>query len=71
MLQELNHCPFCGCEAKLMHGFDGMEKASYVKCVYCGAQTAKFVISTEYAADALAAEAWNGRAGNATGNNEP
>ena len=60
-MKELERCPFCGGEAKLMRGYAGVEKMSYVKCAHCGAQTDKFVISTEYAADTLAAEAWNGR----------
>ena len=60
-MEELKYCPFCGKEAKLMHGYHGVEKMSYVKCTHCAARTAEFEISTEYAADVIAVEAWNKR----------
>ena len=37
-------------------------ETSKVKCKACGACSKNFFISTKYAADAMAAEAWNRRA---------
>jgi len=60
-MTDLKRCPFCGGEAKISHMGPYASRASKVECVGCGACTKYFSISTEYAADAMAAEAWNRR----------
>jgi len=61
---NLKPCPFCGGEATLVHisrmGYDG----SVVKCHGCNCQIEGkwFRVSTSYASDEKAIEAWNRRA---------
>ena len=58
---DLKRCPFCGGKAKISHMGPYASKTSKVECEGCGACTKYFFISTEYAADVVAAEAWNRR----------
>lgn len=58
----LKECPFCGGIAELEHYGGGLTTISaLVKCTKCGAKTAEFEFCTKYAADAVAADAWNRR----------
>lgn len=60
-MADLKRCPFCGGEAKVSHSGPFVSTTSHIECVKCGACTKHFFISTEYAADVVAAEAWNRR----------
>lgn len=60
-MEELKRCPFCGDEAKLLHGIIGVNKFSYVMCLGCCVKTDRHVISTEYSCDEKAIAAWNRR----------
>lgn len=50
--KELKSCPFCGGEAKLVHGFPGKQKPqskqAFVRCKNCGAKI-KTVFDFPYA----------------------
>ena len=59
---ELKPCPFCGGEAKISHMGPYVGKTSKVECKTCGECSKIFFISMEYAANVMAAEAWNRRA---------
>ena len=59
-MEELKPCPFCGGEAKIVHGDLG-RSGSRVICKDCGCSTAFVSISTRYSCDTKAAEAWNTR----------
>lgn len=61
---ELKPCPICGGKAFLSH-VSIFGDGTCVKCVQCNLQTKFFKISTEYASDEKAADAWNRRAADA------
>jgi Lar family restriction alleviation protein len=63
MKNDLKPCPFCGGAAQLTHNAYGVAmNGSYVLCPGCGCTTKTFGISTAYASDEKATEAWNRRA---------
>lgn len=61
-MSKLKPCPFCGGEAIMRHISSIMDVFSYVTCTRCGVQSPNFKVSSEYASDDKAAEAWNRRA---------
>ena len=59
-MEKLKPCPFCGGEAKIVHGELG-RNGSRVICKNCYCSTDFVSISTRYSCDEKAAEAWNKR----------
>ena len=61
-MSKLKPCPFCGGESIMRHRPTALNVFSYVACTRCGATGKEIQISSEYASDDKAAEAWNRRA---------
>lgn len=57
----LKPCPFCGGEARLHHGSNGINKTSFVMCEGCCVKTEGTEISTRYSSDEKAIDVWNRR----------
>lgn len=61
-MTELKPCPFCGGEARLHHGANGINQTSFVMCDRCRVRNEGTEISTLYSSDEKAIDAWNRRA---------
>jgi hypothetical protein len=62
---ELELCPFCGGEGKLVENHvSGGKDYSFVKCVVCEAKTANYYVSLKHCPNDEATKAWNRRADN-------
>ena len=63
---EIEPCPFCGGEARILHG--GLRCMATVECCKCGASVK--AISDSEDPVLLAIEKWNKRVGKETNNGE-
>lgn len=62
-LDKIKPCPFCGGEARLLHGSEGLTgtRTSFVKCGECGCRTSAFAVDARYSSDERVIEIWNKR----------
>ena len=62
-MEELEKCPCCGHEAKIIKGIGLFNVSVKVKCGNCGLQTMEYVSGSVADAKILAVSAWNRRTG--------